>query len=226
MRTSLIEKARRKPLLQVALDLIDLYHALELAIKIANAGAHIIEAGTPLIKSSGMNSVKLLRIVLPSDTYIVADIKTTDASRLEIEPAAISGADAVTVLGLSEDAVIEEALNACTSYKIALIADLIHVNNPIERASRLADLGVEAVTVHVGIDVQRRRGISAKDLLKEVQEIASTGLLVAVAGGIKPEEVRTFIESGARIVIIGSAITKSPDPIDSTKRALAKLRLY
>ncbi len=225
MRIPLIEKARREPLLQVALDLVDLYHALELALKISSAGAHIIEAGTPLIKSSGMHSVKLLRTVLPSDTYIVADTKTADASRLEIEPAASSGADAVTVLGLSEDVVIEEALNVCKSCGIALIADLIHVNNPIERASRLADLGIEAVTVHVGVDVQRRRGISAKDLLKEVKEIASTGLLVAVAGGIKPEEVHTFIEAGARIVIIGSAITKSPDPVDSTKRALARLRL-
>ena len=224
MRIPLVEKARKEPLLQVALDVIDLSQALQLALKVSSAGAHIVEAGTPLIKNFGMNVVKLLRAILPSETYLVADTKTTDASRLEIEPAINNGADAVTVLGLSEDAVIEEALNVCRSYGITLIADLIHVSNPIKRASRLADLGIEVVTVHVGVDVQRRRGISARDLLKEVQDIASMGLLVAVAGGIKPEEVHTFVEAGARIVIIGSAITKSSDPVDSTRRALARLR--
>ncbi|HIP57287.1 MAG TPA: orotidine 5-phosphate decarboxylase, partial [Ignisphaera aggregans] len=126
--------------------------------------------------------------------------------------------------GVSEDDVIREASEVCKRLGVALIVDLIHVKNPVTRASNLAELGIEAVLVHVGVDVQRRRGISVKELLSEIKEIASMGLLVAVAGGIKPEEVDTFIDAGARIVIIGSAIVKSTDPINATRVALTKMR--
>jgi len=224
MRIPLLERARKEPLLQVAIDVIDVYRALELSLKIASAGAHIIEAGIPLIKSVGMHVVKLIRSIVPPSVYVVADTKIADAARYEVEIAASMGADAVTVLGVSEDDVIREASEVCKRLGVALIVDLIHVKNPVTRASNLAELGIEAVLVHVGVDVQRRRGISVKELLSEIREIASMGLLVAVAGGIKPEEVDTFIDAGARIVIIGSAIVKSTDPINATRVALTKMR--
>jgi len=224
MRIPLLERARREPLLQVAIDVTDVYQALELSLKIASAGAHIIEAGTPLIKSVGMHIVKLIRSIIPQNVYVVADTKIADAARYEVEVAASMGADAVTVLGVSEDEVIREALEVCKRLGVALIADLIHVKNPTKRASSLAELGIEAVLVHVGVDVQRRRGISVKELIGEIKEIASMGLLVAVAGGIKPEEVDAYIDAGARIVIIGSAIIKSADPVNATRVALTRMR--
>ena len=224
MRIPLLEKARREPLLQVAVDLTDVYRALELSMKIATAGAHIIEAGTPLIKSVGMHVVKLIRSITPLNVYVVADTKITDAARYEVEIAANMGADAVTVLGVSEDDVIREAFEICKKLGVALIVDLIHVKNPVKRAGSLAELGIEAVLVHVGVDVQRRRGISVRELMSEIREIASMGLLVGVAGGIKPEEVSTFVDAGARIIVIGSAIVKSVDPINATRVALARLR--
>jgi len=224
MRIPLLERARREPLLQVAIDLTDVYQALELSIKIATAGAHIIEAGTPLIKSVGMHVVKLIRSIVPPDVYVVADTKIADAARYEVEIAASMGADAVTVLGVSEDDVISEACEVCKRLGLALMVDLIHVKNPIKRVGSLAKLGIEAVLVHVGVDVQRRRGISVKELMNEIREIASMGFLVAVAGGIKPEEAGAFVDAGARIVIIGSAIVKSTDPVNATRVALARIR--
>ena len=44
------------------------------------------EAGTPLIKSEGLDSVRTLRKEFPET--IVADMKTMDAGRLEMETAA------------------------------------------------------------------------------------------------------------------------------------------
>jgi 3-hexulose-6-phosphate synthase/6-phospho-3-hexuloisomerase len=52
-----------KPILQVALDLVELKRALEIAEEAIIGGADWIEAGTPLIKSEGMNAVRELKEV-------------------------------------------------------------------------------------------------------------------------------------------------------------------
>ena len=76
-----------KARLQVALDFIELPRALKVAQAAIAGGADIIEAGTPLIKSEGLDAVRKLREMFPAAT-IVADMKTMDAGRIETEAAA------------------------------------------------------------------------------------------------------------------------------------------
>ncbi|MCI4437917.1 MAG: orotidine 5'-phosphate decarboxylase, partial [Ignisphaera sp.] len=116
------------------------------------------------------------------------------------------------------------AYEFCKSRNVDLVIDMIYVHNPVERAFRLADYGIEIVSIHVGVDVQRKRGITAKQLLKEVEELARSGIVVSIAGGIKPEEVDKFIEYGAKIIVIGSAITKSSNPYEATRVAVEKIK--
>ncbi len=66
-----------KPILQVALDLLNAERAIEIAKDAVNGGADWLEAGTPLIKSEGMNIIRQLRDQFPGKT-IVADMKTMD----------------------------------------------------------------------------------------------------------------------------------------------------
>ncbi|MCX8170274.1 MAG: orotidine 5'-phosphate decarboxylase [Candidatus Methanomethyliaceae archaeon] len=47
--------------------------------------------------------------------------------------------------------------------------------------------------------------------------VKSVKIPVAVAGGIKIEVVPLLIKAGARILIVGGAITKSPKPEEATK---------
>lgn len=54
------------PTLQVALDLLGLDRAVEIAEEAVRGGADWIEAGTPLIKSEGMQAVRVLRERFPS----------------------------------------------------------------------------------------------------------------------------------------------------------------
>src|SRR3989449_3706667 len=72
------------PKVQVALDLIHLKDALRIAKAANRAGVEWIEAGTPLIKSEGMRSVKELKRALPN-AVVVADMKTLDAGAIETE---------------------------------------------------------------------------------------------------------------------------------------------
>jgi len=71
-----------KPILQIALDFVDLPRAIAVAEEAVTGGAGWLEAGTPLIKSEGLQSVRELHARFP-DHVIVADMKTMDAGRTE-----------------------------------------------------------------------------------------------------------------------------------------------
>ena len=73
-----------KPILQVALDFVDLKRAMKLAEESVAGGADWLEAGTPLIKSEGLNCIRELRKKFPY-IKIVADMKTADVGRTEVK---------------------------------------------------------------------------------------------------------------------------------------------
>ena len=68
------------PLLQLALDYIELEPALEMA-RLVRDEVDIIELGTPLVKAEGMRAVRAIREACP-DNLILADMKTPDVGAL------------------------------------------------------------------------------------------------------------------------------------------------
>ncbi|HOS44132.1 MAG TPA: orotidine 5'-phosphate decarboxylase, partial [Armatimonadota bacterium] len=205
--------ATERPLLQVALDFVDLDRALLLAEESVAGGADWIEAGTPLIKSVGLDAVRELKRRFPDKT-VVADLKIMDAGRIEVEYAAKAGAGAVTVLALASDATIAECIEAGRHYGAKVIADLVNVPDPVSRAREVEALGVDAVNVHTPIDVQMQ-GLFPFDTLRAVA--GAVGVPVSVAGGITSETIADAVASGARIVIVGGAITKATDATAATR---------
>src|SRR5665647_521207 len=115
-----------KPVLQLALDFVDLPRALLVAEEAVLGGADWLEAGTPLIKSEGLEAVRALKERWP-DRTIVADMKTMDAGRAEVEFAAKAGAGVVGVLGAASDATIKECIEAGRNYGARIIVDMIQV---------------------------------------------------------------------------------------------------
>jgi len=196
-----------KPILQVALDFVDMERALRVAEEAVAGGADWIEAGTPLIKSEGLNVVRELKRRFPDHT-IVADMKIMDAGRIEVEAAAKAGADLVDVLGAAADSTIAECIEAARNFGARVVADLINVPDPAERARQVEALGVDYVTVHTPIDTQMR-GEVAIDTVRAVAGAVSVPL--GAAGGIHSENAAEAVAAGARIVVVGGAITKSAD---------------
>ncbi len=207
------------PVLQVALDLLELPRALAIAEEAVAGGADWIEAGTPLIKSEGMAAVRALAERFP-DREIVADMKVADTGTLEVEMAAKAGATIVCVLADADDAVIEEAVRAARLYGVRIMADLISVADPVPRARRLAELGVDILNCHVGID-QQMIGRSSVTLVEELAETIAVPL--AVAGGLDAETAAEAAAHGAAVVIVGGAIVRSADPAAATRRVKAAL---
>ncbi len=196
------------PTLQVALDLMQLNRAVIIAREAVEGGADWIEAGTPLIKSEGSEAVRTLRREFPGKK-IIADTKTMDTGAFEVEIMAKSGADVVTVLGLADDATIEEAVKAGRKYGAEIMVDMINVPDRVARAKRVQELGVAYICMHMGIDTQMRGEEPPIDVLKKIVEEVS--IPVAVAGGITAENAGQYVEAGASDVIVGGAIIKTED---------------
>ena len=202
-----------KPILQLALDFVDLQRALKNAKEAMAGGVDWLEAGTPLIKSEGLQSIRELRRLFPSAT-IVADMKIMDAGRAEVEVAAKAGANIVDVLGAASDATIRECIEAGKNYGAKVVVDMIAVGDPVARAKQVEEMGADFVTIHCAIDEQME-GKDPFDTLRKVAEAVSVP--VGVAGGINSETAAKAVEAGASIVIVGGAITKALDPEKATR---------
>jgi 3-hexulose-6-phosphate synthase / 6-phospho-3-hexuloisomerase len=200
--------------LQVALDFVDMDRALKLAREAASGGAEWLEAGTPLIKSVGLDAVRKLRAEFPRHT-IVADMKTMDAGRAEMEMAAKAGANVAVVLGVCSDATVRECVEAGRNYGMKVAMDLVRVSDPAARAQWAENEGIAFVIYHTPIDEQME-GRSPFARLSEIAHAVS--IPVAVAGGINTETAAEAIRQGAGIVIVGGALTKAKDAAEAVRQ--------
>lgn len=198
----------------MALDILELDRSIQIAKEAVIGGADWIEAGTPLIKSEGMDAVREMKKALPG-TRIVADMKTVDTGDMEVEMAAKAGADIVALLASSDNSTIEQAMRAARKYGVQIMMDLLTVPDPIKRSQELEALGVDYICVHVGID-QQMTGRDTIDFLKEIVKVVKTP--VAAAGGIDAVTGADAVANGAAIVIVGGSIVRSAHVTESAQK--------
>lgn len=211
----LLEKLKNSRFLQVALDFLKIDDALKVALDAIKGGTDILECGTPLLKAEGITALKKLNEI-GKGKIVLADTKTADAGDVEAEIARLGGAKIMTVLGIMDDATIESAVKKAHEYGILVQADLINVKNVRDRAQELKKLGVDIIGLHVGLDVQKKRGISVSDLKKEIKEVSELGVVVSVAGGLNKDRIQELLDLPINIFVVGGAITKASNPYDVT----------
>jgi 3-hexulose-6-phosphate synthase/6-phospho-3-hexuloisomerase len=211
-----------EPTLQVALDFLELSRALGVAREAAKGGATWIEAGTPLLKSEGLEAVRALRREFPK-AYVIADTKTLDAGRTEFEAAAKAGANCATVCVTESDSTILECIEAGRNFGIDVCVDLLGLKGErlIEVAKKCEEWGAHHVGLHLPIDDQMR-GLDVTAELRALRPHVT--IPIAVAGGVNSESAPAMVRSGAQIVIVGGAITKSADAAGATRTILQALR--
>lgn len=211
--------------LQVALDFLELSRAMKCAREAVAGGAQILEVGTPLLKSEGLDAVRAIRAEFPASKHpalrIVCDTKTMDAGRAEFEAAAKAGAHVATVLAGAADSTIRDCVEAGRNYGIQVEVDLINVADPAARARECEALGVDVVAVHCGIDEQMM-GRDPFAVLRAVRAAVSCD--VAVAGGITSETAAAAVEAGADVIVVGGAITKAEDAAAAARTIAGAIR--
>ena len=204
--------------LQAAIDVTDGARALKLVEQIYPF-FDIVEIGTPLIIEEGLAPLETIKARFPDKQYL-ADTKITDAGRIEATSAFSRGADIVTVLGVSDDKTVEGAIEVAAEYGGQVMIDLIHVVDPVQRGKQLESLGVHILCLHTAYDRQNT-GVDPMAELKEMRSAVDCAL--AIAGGIKLENVERAVSLGADIVVVGGGITSGPDPCQAARKIVESL---
>ena len=200
----------RPPYLQIALDIPDLERTRKIVSQVPRSDRIIIEVGTPLIKKYGAKVIGELRS-LDRDMFVIADFKTLDVGKVEVDLAFEETADGATVSGLAPVETLDAFIYETRKLGVYAIVDMMGVENPIAKLQVLKELP-EVVLLHRGIDVEKRGGSVRWEHIQAIKNaFKERKLLVAVAGGITPEIARDAINSGADIIVVGRFITQSRD---------------
>ena len=200
-----------KPVLQVALDMVNGHRALTMAQECIQGGVDWLEAGTPLIKAEGLGILKKMKQKF--DTPLMADMKILDTGKLETEIASKSGADIISVMGMASDATLKESIKAAHRYGSKIMVDLMEVKDILKRVREVESLGADYLCIHVSIDEQMK----GKQPLESITKISqSSSLPLAVAGGLNSETAPVALQKGASIIIVGGAITKAQNPQEAS----------
>ncbi len=192
--------------LQLAIDRVSVETAAEIIAKTIGC-ADIIEVGTSLIKDFGLEgSVKVLKEKYPKQC-ILADIKTCDEGAYEFRKAYEAGGDIPTVMGFSSIPTLKACQEVAKEFGKEYMIDLLEV--PDEKLNVLKEEFPEAIfCVHLPSDNQ---GLGLEELVKHACEKLEGVEKIAVAGGVKLDNVALMGQCGVDIVIVGSAISKASD---------------
>ena len=193
--------------LQIAVDLMTEDQAVLLADEIHDV-IDIFEVGTPMIVRDGLHPVRRIKEKHPELT-VLADTKIVDGGGLECEDACKAGADIITVLAMADNATVQGVVDSAHRYGRKAMADLIQTPHIAKRAKELAELGVDYICVHIGVDMQKLGRTPLEDL--DVLVSAVPCEKAAVAGGISSGTLESYLAKEPAIVIMGSALCSMPD---------------
>ena len=209
--------AGRRALLQLALDDVTAEDALSLLGRVAEV-IDIVEVGTPLLMRYGVGIVAEIRRRHPG-LALLSDAKIMDAAHLEARMSFDAGADYVTILALTDDGSVAEAVRAANECGGRIVADMICVPDLAGRARRLAELGVHVLAVHTGVD-QQAAGRTPLDDLRILVDSAA-GVPIAVAGGIGRATITDYLALEPAILVVGGGITGAADPVAEAAHLVA-----
>jgi bifunctional enzyme Fae/Hps len=204
----------RPPYVQISLDAPNLDKAKKVISQIPGSDRIIIEAGTPLIKRYGTRVIGELRKIA-KDAFMIADLKTLDVGKVEVDIAYEETADAVVAAGLASPETLDAFVHEAKRLGIYGAVDMLNVDDPIGKLRRMKNFP-DLVILHRGIDQETGRTLGLDIIKKLRQTFDNKKFLIAVAGGILPETAKEALRKGADILIVGRYVTQSKD----TERAI------
>jgi len=223
-----IPRLWRPPYLQIALDQPNFSHHEKVLPQIPKSDRIIIEAGTPLVKNEGIKIIEKIREYFP-ETFIIADLKTLDVGKLEVDFAFDATADGVVCSGLANSLSIDKFILEAQRIGIYAIVDMMEVEDPIDKLQQLSEVP-DVVIIHRAIDTEETKKDpkqswamipKIKELYKDKKYVSGKNrVLIAVAGGITAETATYALEMGADILIVGRYITSAKDPERAVRNIL------
>ncbi len=199
--------ARKKKYLQVALN-STLPEARAIISQLPPSDRIIIEAGTPLIKTYGVEAISRLhdwwgaRLWSTSFApYIVADLKCMDRGEREVSIAKSAGASAAVALGQAPLETVNSFISNCEKYRLDSMIDMMNVDQPIKVLRKLKKPPT-VVILHRGVDEEAFNPSKPIPYLQINKVRATSPTMISIAGGDSIREVQRAIFNDANIVVV------------------------
>ena len=199
----------RPPYLQIALDAPSLEGAKKVIEALPGSDRIILEVGTPLIKRYGTRGINELRKIA-KDKFIIADLKTLDVGKVEVDIAYEDTADAVVAAGLAPAETLDATVSESRRLGIYAVIDMLNVEDVLGKLKSIKEFP-DIVILHRGIDQETGRSSGLERIKIIRQAFPNKKFLIAVAGGIVPETAKEALDQGADILIVGRYVTQSKD---------------
>ena len=118
----------RPPYLQIALDAPSVEDAKKVIAALPGSDRIILEVGTPLIKRYGTRVINELRQIA-KDKFIIADLKTLDVGKVEVDIAYEDTADAVVAAGLAPPETLDATVQEAKRMGVYAVIDMLNVED-------------------------------------------------------------------------------------------------
>ena len=199
----------RPPYLQIAMDAPEIEKTKKVLAQLPGSDRIIIEAGTPLIKRYGTKVISDMRTVA-KDTFMIADLKTLDVGKVEVDIAYEDTADAVVASGLAPGETLDAFVHEAKRLGIYAVIDMMNVEDVMAKVKSIKEFP-DIIILHRGIDQESGRTCGLERIQMIRKAFPDKKFLIAVAGGIVPETAKEALEQGADILIVGRYVTQSKD---------------
>ncbi len=199
----------RPPYLQISLDAPTLEGSKKVLEQLPGSDRLIIEVGTPLIKRYGTRVINDLRQTA-KDAFMVADLKTLDVGKVEVDIAYEDTADAVVAAGLAPPETLDAFVHEAKRLGVYGVIDMLNVDDPVGKLKQVKEFP-DMVILHRGIDQETGRSSGLERIQQLRQTFPGKKFLIAVAGGIVPETAKEALDKGADVLIVGRYVTQSKD---------------
>lgn len=212
---------RRRPRVQVALDVTSIEKATRLAAAALDAGADQLEIGKPLIEFLGLQGAAAVIARFPGVRFEL-DLMIMAAAAGFVEAAADMGAHGLTVTALVPWVTIEDAVRRGNELGVRVCVDLFNVSDPVAVARRAERTGAGAVMVHVGVD--QRRHDPHFSQLDELRRVAGSLSIPVAYATYDVEEAVAAVDAGASEIVQGTPLIEADDPRAALAAFIARVK--
>lgn len=198
-----------RPLLQLALDHISLEAAQRDVARLQDH-VDIVEAGTILCLTEGLNALRALRQQCPGKT-LVADWKVADAGETLAQQAFAAGANWMTIICAAPLATVEKGHQVAREYGGEIQMELFG-NWTLNDARDWHRIGIRQAIYHRGRDAQASGQQWGEADLARMKALSDIGLALSITGGITPADLPLFKDINVKAFIAGRALAGAAQP--------------